>query len=122
MERRHSLSIRDWIIVSVILIVCCLVYWIGDNVSSKEQLVALVYQDDRLIYQIPLEQTEDQKLYVDKEQRVSVQVKGHRIRFFQVDCPDKICEQSGYLGKEGDTAVCMPNRCYIVIKKAGDVE
>lgn len=37
------------------------------------------------------------------------------IAFSDVDCPDKICENSGVLSKENDTAVCMPNRVSVRI-------
>lgn len=38
-----------------------------------------------------------------------------RVRVIDVDCPDKICESSGYIGNEFESAVCLPNRAAILI-------
>ncbi len=40
-----------------------------------------------------------------------------QIRFYNVDCPDKVCENAGWLSRENQTAVCMPNRTSVQIIK-----
>lgn len=43
-----------------------------------------------------------------------------RIRFVDVDCPDKLCEGFGWLDSAGEIAVCMPNRVSVtVIERSG---
>ena len=37
------------------------------------------------------------------------------IRFVNVTCPDHICEKTGWVWQDGQSAVCMPNRTAVVI-------
>lgn len=46
---------------------------------------------------------------------VDFEIRDHAIRFVNVDCPDHICEKTGFVGTDGATAVCMPNRTTVVI-------
>ena len=46
---------------------------------------------------------------------VSFELKDQKIRFVNVDCPDKLCEGFGFIGRENETAVCMPNRVSVTI-------
>ena len=45
----------------------------------------------------------------------SLEVKDGKIRFVDVDCPDHLCEKAGFIGADGQMAVCMPNRTAVVI-------
>lgn len=46
---------------------------------------------------------------------VDFEIKNRRIRFVNVECPDHICEHTGFVWLDGQTAVCMPNRTAVVI-------
>lgn len=37
------------------------------------------------------------------------------IAFIESDCPDKICVNTGYINRSGQSAVCLPNRVSIHI-------
>lgn len=49
---------------------------------------------------------------------VSLELEGGRICFVDVTCPDHLCEKTGFIYTEGQTAVCMPNRVAVVIEGA----
>lgn len=36
------------------------------------------------------------------------------------DCPDKVCEKTGYIGSDGQTIVCLPNRVSVRISSNTD--
>lgn len=44
-----------------------------------------------------------------------LEIKNKKIAFKDVDCPEKRCEASGFLGKDNDIAVCMPNKMVLKI-------
>lgn len=54
--------------------------------------------------------------------KVVLEVKDHAIRFKSSDCPDQICVHAGWLSKDMDIAVCMPNQVAIVVQPASEVE
>lgn len=47
--------------------------------------------------------------------KVVLEVKDHQVHFKSSDCPDQICVHSGWLWRDMDIAVCMPNQVSVVI-------
>ena len=46
---------------------------------------------------------------------VDFEIRDGRVRFINVECPDHICEKTGFIGTDGQAAVCMPNKTAVVI-------
>lgn len=46
---------------------------------------------------------------------ISLEVKGGKIRFLHSDCPNQICVHTGFIDKEGETAVCLPNKTAVTV-------
>lgn len=44
-----------------------------------------------------------------------LELKEHRIRCMEVDCPDQICVNTGFVWRELESAICLPNRLAITI-------
>ena len=42
-------------------------------------------------------------------------VENGKIRFVNSKCPDKICEAFGWIGREGESAICAPARLAVQI-------
>ena len=78
--------------------------------------VAQLHIGGKIVLQIPLERTREEQIDL-REWGVpgTLEVQNGRIRFVEVTCPDHICEKTGYIEKDGQTAVCMPNRTAIII-------
>ena len=49
---------------------------------------------------------------------VHLQVKDGAIAFLDSQCPDHICEQFGWLDKDGAWAACVPAGVYVVVREA----
>lgn len=84
--------------------------------ASREQPVAYIYQDNRLLgaFQLDREQT---ILVGDKARpHMTIEIKNGAIRVAQADCPKGICKQAGWVRTPGRTIVCVPNRVLIQLK------
>lgn len=46
---------------------------------------------------------------------VTLEVKDHKIRFIDSDCPDGTCEKMGFLSNQGQTAACIPAKVIVTI-------
>lgn len=68
--------------------------------------------DGEVVLTIPLEGAKEET--IDLRERfgvpASIEVRDGSARFVAVDCPDHICEQTGWIGELTPVAVCMPNR------------
>ena len=52
---------------------------------------------------------------------VQLEVKNHRIAFTSSDCPDKVCIHNGWLSREGEQAICLPNRVSVTLTDGSTV-
>ena len=53
---------------------------------------------------------------------VKVQVKNKAICVVDSNCADKVCVNTGWISKPGQSCVCLPNRVSIEIVGKGDVD
>ena len=51
---------------------------------------------------------------------VHLQVKDGAIAFLDSQCPDHVCEQFGWLDKDGAWAACVPAGVYVVVKTTAE--
>jgi len=49
----------------------------------------------------------------------TVEIENKRIRMSDAPCPDRICVRRGWIGKPGESIVCIPNEIHIYIE-SGD--
>ena len=90
--------------------------------SGKDtRKVAVIKMKDEIIKSIDLSTVnEPQKIEVSGKHIQVILVERGRIRFFEADCPDKICVSTGWLYEKGDMAVCIPNSTMIKIEGQSD--
>jgi hypothetical protein len=66
---------------------------------------------------------EDAEFSIGWRPNVRFAVKNGAIAFTESDCPDKVCIQSGFLSKPGQSAACLPNRVSLRVSgEAGDAD
>ena len=116
MERRQQRERRwvkrtDWIWIGALAGLCALAlffFWLFSQ--GEGTLVAEISYNGALVRQIPLETAEDACFVLPENTKVGFQIENRRIRFYETDCPDKLCENAGFLDSPNQLAVCLPNR------------
>ena len=78
----------------------------------------MIKVDDRLIKTVYLDQ--DQIITLDQAPGVVIEVRHGAIGFIRSDCPDQICVQTGFISRQGQVAVCLPNKVVIAIPSASE--
>lgn len=80
--------------------------------KPQSSLVNIV-RDGKILYQLDLEKEEDRVIEVEYEGRHNkIEIRDHKIRVLEADCPDQICVGMGWLGSAAPI-VCLPNRLVI---------
>ena len=46
---------------------------------------------------------------------------GTEIAFITSDCPDHVCIKNGWLAREGEQAICLPNRVSVILTDGSTV-
>ena len=116
-SREFSLKKRDLLILLAVFLLAAAAWLFWRATASSEQNLAVITLDGAEIRRIDLETEPDGVFSLQQEYGVPVsfEVKEGAIRFVDVDCPDHICEDEGFVSLEGQTAVCMPNRVALSI-------
>jgi hypothetical protein len=84
--------------------------------AAREQPVAYIYQDNRLLGEYQLDR--EQVILIGDQTRpdMKIEIKGGAIRVAESDCPKGICKQAGWVRTPGRTVICVPNRVLIQLK------
>ena len=74
---------------------------------------AIIQYDGKTVKTVSL--TKDQEFSLDEDPTVHFKVKDGAIAFVNASCPDKICQNTGFLSKAGQTAACLPKKALLKV-------
>jgi hypothetical protein len=82
----------------------------------------MVYHDGKLTQQIDL-QSDKVVEGIAGNPQMDVEVSGGRIRISRTNCPHGTCKHAGWISREGETLVCLPNKTLIeIVGDSGDTK
>ncbi len=125
---RKLAGIRDLAFILLIALAALLAIWVMHVQRDKTGFnFAVVTLDGREIMRIDLADykgPEEKLISLEKDFGVPVhfQLKDGAIRFYEVNCPDHLCEGFGFIKKEYESAICIPNRTVVVIYSREEVK
>ena len=74
---------------------------------------AEILRDGEVLYRFDLSSAEDQTIRIDYQgSSNTVEIRDHRIRVKEAECPDQTCVEMGWLDS-GVPIVCLPNHLMI---------
>lgn len=83
------------------------------------RLVSIV-QDGKELYSLDLNREEDRIIEVEYEGQVNrIEIRDHRIRVLEADCPDQVCVNMGWLDSAAPI-VCLPHHLVIQSAEQGE--
>ena len=82
-----------------------------------------IVRDQEVLYRIDLNEAEDQTIVIGYEGRSNtVEIKDHRIRVSEAECPDQTCVKMGWMDSSAPI-VCLPNHLLIrFAENTGEVD
>ena len=115
-SKRFSLfKIWDIVLIAALLLLIGLTLYFV--LSSERGARAEVYENGKLT--MTLELSKDREISLD---HLTIVVREGTVSVKEADCPDKICEKRGAIGKVGESIVCLPARVVIRVVGKGEVE
>ncbi len=114
---------NDGIMIGVILILCLLSILIFAKWDKKGDKIAIVYYQDEVILTIDLAKNEKKDYQVmGKNGTVIIEVNQDKIRVKQENSPLHICSKQGYISKNTESIVCLPNQIVIQIQTKNAID
>lgn len=76
--------------------------------TVKDKLFVVVMQNNKLVYK-----DEISKDKVIKLNEAMVEIKENKVRIKESNCPFKVCVNTGWIWKEHQHIICVPNKIYV---------
>ena len=112
---------KNLIFALVVLVLAAALYFGARAAHSGKGggLQAVVDFGDGITETLPLD-TDHDYLYDVFDYVVHLQVKDGAVAFLDSQCPDHVCEQFGWLDKDGAWAACIPAGVYVVVEDTAE--
>lgn len=118
-ESSPSKKEKAWLFILVAAAVVALLVFMWIRLRSQGYNKAAIFYDGQQVALLDLKDySENTILSISDfgvDAPVQFELSEHRIRFVNVECPDKVCEAYGYISEPTQIAVCMPNRVAVSI-------
>lgn len=123
--KKSKTNIIAFLVLAVLLIGSAAFLLYRNNAPDADDMTAILSIDGVDVAKVDL--YEDKEPYeVDLTElfgvKVVLEVKDHAIRFKSSDCPDQICVHAGWLSRDMDIAVCMPNQVAVVVQPTAELQ
>lgn len=91
--------------------------------TSPEKNTVRILSDGTVLCTLDLNAEEDRTFDIPcGEHRNTVEIKDHRIRVLDADCPDKTCVRMGWLTSSAMPIVCLPHHLVIEFTDSDGVD
>lgn len=92
--------------------------------TAPEKNTVRITRDGEVLYTIDLSTAEDRTFDIPcGDHYNTVEIRDHRIRVTDADCPDKTCVRMGWLTSSAMPIVCLPHRLVIeFVDDSGDAD
>ena len=120
-SRKRKPWMKNLIFALVVLVLAAALYF-GVRAARSGKgggLQAVVDFGDGITETLPLD-TDHDYLYDVGDYDVHLQVKDGAVAFLDSQCPDHVCEQFGWLDKDGAWAACIPAGVYVVVEDTAE--
>lgn len=107
---------RDIMLISTLIIVCVAAFLIINFVVKKDGITAAVKVDGNIVYMLPLDKNASVTVEGYQGGSNTVVIENGTVYMKDADCPDKLCEKTGKISKNGETIVCLPHRVVVEIQ------
>lgn len=105
---RTRFSFADVLVMlSVLLIAALLLFgsFRSSGNDSSDFLLVIRTQSDVLSYPLSSDRT---VTVASGGYTLTVEIRDGRARVRETDCPDKICQRTGWISRKGETVICAP--------------
>lgn len=121
-QARKLTKKSDWLILGVVFIGLLLFMFLPQFFANGEQGTAVVSVDSKVVLKIDLKTAENGTFSIEELPNVVFSIESGAIAILDGDCPDKVCERTGYISRAGESIICLPNRVIIQIEGESEMD
>ena len=125
MDKKKEIQLKfckgDIVVIFFVMMLAVLigVLFLTKTGRDKGNTVA-VYREGKKVQEISL--YEDREIVIENSYTNKLRIKNGKAAIIESDCPGMDCVHSGWIGENGRSLVCLPNRVEIRIEGETDSE
>lgn len=110
------------LIVAILIVTGVFMIYINMNSSKTADYVEIYVNNE--IYKIESLEVNKKVIIRTKQGENILSIHDRGVEMIQSSCPDHVCEKTGFISKDGEIIVCLPNKILVEIKssKEGDID
>ena len=113
---KRSRMIRDIILIAVILAVAVVLLIVTGSHGTEGSYVSVMLQND----EIARYSLSNDGIYTINGGTNTIEIKDGKVRMIEAQCPNHLCVHQGWIGLEGQSIVCLPNKVTVSVCGTGD--
>jgi len=122
-KKRALIKPIEVLFIILLLIICIVFLLFTNNQNTRMKVIAQISYDGKVVKTIDLSQAKDSIFQLETNSNVSFEIKDGKIRFIDTKCPDKLCENIGFIYKVNSVAICLPNKVSLkIVGKSDNVD
>lgn len=117
-NNKKIIARRDIYIIAAILLAGIIAFVIPSAVRKHiAGRIAVITVDSVVTEEINMEIHPNGEFSIDNISGAVFEIKNGQIRVKTSDCPDKICEKTGFISSPGEKIVCLPKKLVVEVKE-----
>lgn len=113
---------NDQRLVILISIICAFAIILPSFFQKDGEKVALIYYKNQLVKTIPLSNKQLEYQIMGENGIVTIETSNGKIRVIEENSPLHLCSKQGYIQKNTETIVCLPNKIVIKIEEKDSLD
>ncbi len=114
-DNLYQMSKYDGFLITIVLIIAMVSLFSFKQSASAGGEKVLIYENSSLLKEIDLNREKTFEVNTEKG-KMEIEIGEGRTRVLKSSCPQKICLNTGWISKPGQTVVCIPNRILLEVK------
>jgi hypothetical protein len=110
----------DFFILGAVILLAGIIILAFFFPSQSKATYCVIQQDGVIIEKVELGKQIHRTIEIDGDYHNTIEIDDDRVRFAFSDCPNHFCEQTGWISKSYQSAVCLPNNVIIQIVSEED--
>ena len=111
MDRKHTTLLRDILLIVALLLIGIVLLFVLRGRSSEGSYVVIMYQnEEKARFSLT-----SNGVYDINDGKNRIEILDGKVRMIDADCPDELCIRQGWIGYDGQSIICLPNKITVMV-------
>lgn len=105
---------KDIVLIIGVIIVIILGFGFNNYTNTKKSEKVEIYVNNKLYKTYDINSKEEVKIETEEGNNI-IKIHDKGVEMIDASCPDKVCVHTGFISKNSESIVCLPNKVNVKI-------